>query len=299
MPAYLSHAIMADEVYHEALKEGFFCSFVDYEGMKTFSLGTDLAYYSKKSCHSSHNFRTQDFFLCMLVYIKEHHLQENEKVMSLLYGHICHYFLDIYCHPFVYYMEQGLSSDTLISNHMLMEGFLSSYLCKTVLKRDFMDIKGDFFDRGDLGYFENKKLLTSLYGTLYGDFRIMSSCYGILYTFSCLENFCKSGIFSESFLKKMSGFDKFLKKNQITTLDLLNFSNNEWKNPVTGVIHDESVYDLYKNAVDDTMNAISKVNGYLYGNLSLVNMKSVFTDLSYDTGVSCSLGKKMVYVRGK
>ena len=124
MPAYLSHAIMADQVYHEAFKEDLFRSFVDYEAMKTFSLGTDLAYYSKKSCHPSHNFRTQEFFLCMLSYIKEHCLWEDEKIMALLYGHICHYFLDIYWHPFVYYMERGFESSGLITNHMLMEGFL-------------------------------------------------------------------------------------------------------------------------------------------------------------------------------
>ena len=46
-----------------------------------------------------------------------------------------------------------------------------------------------------------------------------------------------------------------------------------------------------------TLDAISKVNNYLYGNMPLSSLERVFKDLSYDTGVSCSLGKKLIYVR--
>lgn len=297
MPAYLSHAIMADQVYQIGFREDFFKSFVDYENIKTFSLGTDLAYYSKKSCYLSHNYRTQDFFLCMLKYIKENKLQDDSKVMAFLYGHISHYFLDVYCHPFVYYMERGLIHSTRISNHVLMEGFLSSYLCSYVLHKNFMEVKSSYFNQGDLSYIENKKMLQHLYQTVYDDPYILVSANGVLKTFSMLENFSKSGAFSKNTLRKYSGFDKFLEKNYISTLTLLNFSNKKWRNPVTGEIHYESINDLYRLAVFDTINAIDEINGYLYGIRCLDDMKTVFADLSYDTGVDCSLGNQMFYVR--
>ena len=46
-----------------------------------------------------------------------------------------------------------------------------------------------------------------------------------------------------------------------------------------------------------SLDAIEKVNKCLYSNESISTLDTVFTDLSYDTGVKCSLGREMTYVR--
>ena len=45
------------------------------------------------------------------------------------------------------------------------------------------------------------------------------------------------------------------------------------------------------------IDAIEKVNNCLYQDISIDTLDSIFTDLSYDTGVKCSLGKQMSFVR--
>ena len=55
--------------------------------------------------------------------------------------------------------------------------------------------------------------------------------------------------------------------------------------------------ELYNQSIEITTNAISEVNRYLYDGNSQDTLNKVFTDLSYDTGVDCSLGTKMKYVR--
>ena len=94
-------------------------------------------------------------------------------------------------------------------------------------------------------------------------------------------------------------FDGVIEKNELTKEEITNTSNATYTNPVTGEKHNESFLELYYRSIDMTLDAIIKVNEYLYGNVSLLSLEKVFQDLSYDTGVSCSLGKKLIYVRKK
>ena len=62
----------------------------------------------------------------------ENNLIENPHIISLLYGHISHYFLDINCHPLIYYIEFGCNQVGFIPPHDLIEGYLSSYLTEKI-----------------------------------------------------------------------------------------------------------------------------------------------------------------------
>ena len=57
--------------------------------------------------------------------------------------------------------------------------------------------------------------------------------------------------------------------------------------------------ELYNKALTKTYEAINHVNKYLYDNESKYILYKIFTNLSYDTGVSCSLGKNLIYVKKK
>jgi len=112
-----------------------------------------------------------------------------------------------------------------------------------------------------------------------------------------LESFIKNGTISKKFLITFSKFSEFMYRNKLEYNDLTNETKELYTNPVTGEIHNESFLELYYKSIDMTLDAIIKVNEYLYGNVSLSSLEKVFQDLSYDTGVSCSLGKKLIYVR--
>ena len=82
MPNYISHAIMGEEVYKTAIKkESLFKIYVPKEMMRSYSLGADLAVFSKKTIVDPHDFYTKAFFLTMIQYIKNNNLIENNQVM--------------------------------------------------------------------------------------------------------------------------------------------------------------------------------------------------------------------------
>ena len=297
MPSYISHAVMAEQLYDEILRdEDILKTQILKESIRGYSLGNDLASLSRICGCASQNFNTKDFFITMIKYIKDNSLTQNGEVMALLYGHIAHYFLDTCTHPLIYYIEQGCDSIGLFTNHNLIEGYLSSYLVEKILNRSIMEVKQNYFNKIDLVSLEISRLLNTVYGNVYGDFEIIKSYRKILNAFSILESSIKSGIFSKKFLIDFSKFNDFLEKHNLTIDEIIN-NNGVFRNPITGETCDKSFIELYNQAIEMSINAIIKVNEYLYSNTSLSNLENVFLDLSYNTGAPCSLGKQMIYTR--
>jgi len=298
MPSYISHAIMGNSLYNISAKSSkLFRIPIKKNELQGYSLGADLSILSPTIKKDPHNYYTQIFFLNMLKYIKENRLMENSEVMSLLYGHIAHYFFDINAHPLIFYLDKGCQKTGPISSHHLIEGYLSSYLSEKILNKDIMDIKHDYFSNINLDEKEIVKLLDTIYGKVYRDSKITRIYKKTLIILKKLESFIKNGTISKKFLITFSKFSEFMYRNKLEYNDLTNETKELYTNPVTGEIHNESFLELYYKSIDMTLDAIIKVNEYLYGNVSLSSLEKVFQDLSYDTGVSCSLGKKLIYVR--
>jgi len=298
MPNYISHAIMGEQTYNEAVKmENIFKIYVPKEMMRSYSLGADLAVFSKKTIVDPHDFYTRNFFLTMIQYIKNNNLIENSQVMALLYGHIAHYFFDINAHPLIYYIEGGCKKVGILSNHDLIEGYLSCYLCEKILGKNIMEIKPGFFNNLNLQNTEVAKVLNMVYGGVYKDYCITKSYKKVIAALTFLEKIVKSGIVSPQTLIRVSQFNTFLENNNLTTSELINDCRNIFLNPVTGEMHNESFMDLYCRSIDMTLDAIVEVNRCLYSNGSTSALETLFADLSYNTGVSSSLGNQMIYVR--
>lgn len=289
---------MGEQLYNELNKDGnIFKTDISKEEVRGYSLGADLAYLSSNLKKDPQNFYTRDFFINIIEYIKENKLTENKHVLSLLYGHIAHYFLDINTHPLIYYIEQGCQKVGLISNHVLVEGYLNSYLTNKILGKNIMDIKSNYFNQVELSNKETTKLLNTVYGKIYGDPKIINTYKTVINIFSMIENILKSGGLSAENLIQLSNFKRFLEKNELTPEEITNTTNSTYTNPVTGEKHNESFIELYDRSIDMSLDAIKRVNNYLYSSSPISSLDKVFTDLSYDTGVNCSLGKKMTYVR--
>ncbi len=297
MPAYISHAIMIEKLYHDYRNDQkLFRRALDVDDLKTYSLGIDLSSLSNTLSNNPHEKYTQDFFLFMIKYIKDHNLVDNCNVLALLYGHIAHYFLDVSTHPFIYYMEKSYPSHTIIPTHHLIEAYLDSYLAEKVLKKDIMMINAGYFNRGSISK-EAEILLNEIYSDVYHGKYISLIYKKTLKLFSLLENILKSGKFSKKRLYEISGLFKYLKQNKLSFSDLTNESFLIYFNPFNGKIDRKSFIELFYRAIYDTLNAIDEVNAYLYGNSSLDALTNVFSDLSYDTGLPCELGKKIVYTK--
>lgn len=291
---------MGSEVYKNAQQLGniFHASIAENE-FRAYSLGADLSTISKKIEKDPHNYYTQALFLNMLSYIKENKLIENSNILALLYGHISHYFFDINAHPLVYYNDRGCEKVGMLSNHTLVEGYIDAYLAQKVLNKDIMEVKPDYFSQVNLNLVEVINLLNNVYGKVYNDSTIVDTYKKTFMIFKTLETIIKSGLVSKKALIAFSNFNQFLVQNNLNVSELTNENRQIYTNPVTGEKHNESFLELYYRSIDMTLDAIIKVNEYLYGNISLSSLEKVFQDLSYDTGVSCSLGKKLLYVRKK
>ena len=267
--------------------------------LRGYSLGADLSSLSSIIKKDPHNYYTQSFFLNMIKYIKENKLNEDSQAMALLYGHIAHYFLDVNTHPFIFYLDKGCQQIGMIPSHHLIEGYLSSYLSEKILNKDIMDIKDDYFCNINLNDKEIIQLLDTIYGKIYKDSKITRIYKKTLMIFKNLERLIKNGIVSKKILITFSKFNEFMFKNKIEYDELNNEVNATYFNPVTGEKHNESFLELYYKSLDMTLDAINKVNNYLYGNMPLSSLEKVFQDLSYDTGVSCKMGKRLIYTRTK
>ena len=129
MPSYISHAIMAEDVYNRIDNKN-----VNLDYMLTYSLGGDLARFSK--CRrTSHKIKTQEFISCMWQYIKDNKKENDKDYIGVLYGHICHYYMDSVCHPLIRKVDK-MSVNVGFKSHTLIEGYIDSYLVNYKLDRD-------------------------------------------------------------------------------------------------------------------------------------------------------------------
>ena len=90
--------------------------------------------------------------------------------------------------------------------------------------------------------------------------------------------------------------DFIYKKNLDRVLPYLNLKHNIWTNPETGEELRASFDDLWKKAVEISLETISDVNKYLYQDKQLTN-PLILNDTSYNTGLPCENGQSLKYVK--
>lgn len=300
MPAYLTHAIMGNTIYNNAKSDNkLFKINIPLPTLKASTLSPDLTKLSKSN-FNSHNKDTDLYFFNMIEYIKENKLYNDLDVMSLLYGNISHYFLDVYTHPLIYYISENCVSLNKLNSHILTEGYISSYMSEKEQHTDYMNLKSNYIGSLNFANPNLKNLIRETYYKTYNDLTILKSYKTTFELIKLIEKLTKENRFtSKEKLIKLSNFKEYLKINNLSKEDLTNEQKEYWTNPVTNEKYNESFIELYNKALTKTYEAIYHVNKYLYDTESKYNLYKIFTNLSYDTGVSCSLGKNLIYVKKK
>ena len=300
MPAYLTHAIMGNTIYNNAKNDDrLFKINIPLPTLKASTLSPDLTKLSKSN-FNSHNKDTDLYFFNMIEYIKENKLYNDLDVMSLLYGNISHYFLDVYTHPLIYYISENCVSLNKLNSHILTEGYISSYMSEKEQHTDYMNLKSNYIGSLNFANPNLKNLIRETYYKTYNDLTILKSYKTTFELIKLIEKLTKENRFtSKEKLIKLSKFKEYLEINNLSKEDLTNEQKEYWINPVTNEKYNESFIELYNKALTKTYEAIYHVNKYLYDTESKYNLYKIFTNLSYDTGVSCSLGKNLIYVKKK
>ena len=251
MPAYISHTIMAREVYKRINNK-----YVNEEYMITFSLGGDLTKYSK--CRrDSHNKLLDEFIYNMCMYMRRKNLTNDGECLGVLYGHICHYIMDTRVHPLVRKIDKCCEKNK--HNHTMIELYYDNYLSKK-----YCDVTLDRHDNKALfkGKMNEKvcNMLNDTYKKTYDCEKISKYYRFNLWLYKKIRLLYK--IFTFNFLKKISGMNSFLNRNK--DIDLINEDNRVEYNNYENELNTNSLNELFNICVDDAVKYIKKVNNYLY-----------------------------------
>lgn len=290
MPSYMTHAIFATEVGKKLNNKLYF----NFDQLRTFALGPDLMLATSYDTYmKNHRENVNNFFSYQIKYIKDNRLQENVDILMFLFGQITHYVLDSVMHPYIYYMTEKVSDKGIISFHALFEMWLDDYLTseKQIKNRTKYAFKGHITGSKIVEYID------TTYDTVYKSNHISKSY--------------KLGI------KVLSWFERTIRKDRkgnkrklyklldigdltISNRDLAEYLNSEhriWFHPVTGKKQNISLEDLYKQALQRSLDLISLVVDCLYDKVSLSYVLSYVENLSYDTGINCNDKRKMRYFK--
>lgn len=320
MPATVTHAYFSNDVYD--ILPSHIKDKISLSRIKMFGQGTDpLMFYhlfSLKSgkkiralqsvCHKQH---TRDFFCQLIQNIQNNHLENDCDVCSFLCGFICHYVLDSTIHPFVIYKTGSFDKHNPATYkynnlHLFMETYLDNYLIR---KREH--IKPYSFSIVDYS-FDLKPFSSGLNQVINSSFE---QVYHVLNMDSIYYQALKDMKFSlKAFRQDRFGIKKFFYKLADTftpkrcfrfeaisyhytmhpTHDFLNFKRRLWRNPTTySLISHDSFYDLYIKSLKLAKKIIEGTFSYLNG--KNIDLNSLFTNLSYTTGLDCSQNKELKY----
>ena len=246
MPAYISHTVMAYDVFNKIDN-----SKVDLNYMLTYSLGGDLARFSK--CRrTSHKIKTEEFIDNMWLYIKDNNLINDKYYMGVLYGHICHYYMDYVCHPLIRKVDK-ISNSVFFKSHTLIEGYIDSYLCKNKYDRDISKIDTrDMFKGNVIRLF---KMIDYVYNKTYGVKYVSISYFFTKILYSKIRLLFK--IFGKKLLMKVFCFNKYISVNN--DLDILNEKKDiEYKNYLGNICND-SFMELYEESIKLAIDRINEL----------------------------------------
>lgn len=245
VPAYVSHAIMASDVYDRIDNK-----IINKEYMLTFSLGGDLARFSK--CRRlSHRVKQEDFIDNMWQYIKNNNLNNDSRYLGVLYGHICHYYMDLICHPLIRKMDK-ISNRVRVKSHTLIEGYIDSYLIKNKYNQDVSKFDTRYIFRGSV--LKIWKMIDYVYDETYGIKYVSFSYYITKILYSKIRWLFL--IFGKELLRRFSYFDEYMDINR--ELDILNELGKINYKDYLGEDCNDSFMDLYEYSVNLV---VERING--------------------------------------
>lgn len=325
MPSSMTHTYFGKDVYKNLTPQ---CQNIiknDLEYFKLFCQGSDpfMFYHfmiGKKSQKIRniqslmHKNKTQDFFISTIKYIHDNKLNNNAKVMSYLFGYICHYYLDMYIHPYIYYkggIYKKNNKNTYKYNglHQKIEYAIDLYLIekREKIKPSKFKVYKEIFNVNSLDD-ELKNIINYSIGNIYN---IDNPSYYYEKSIKDMRHFFKYvnqdryGI--KIHLYRLFDYimhDKFIKIEELSFSnvykeidDYLNINKKSWCCPFDNKIqYNTSFFDLYDEALKNSVNSIQSIVKLLHNkNLDEKKLKEIFKNLSFTTGIDCEKNVKLQY----
>ncbi|MBR3210802.1 MAG: zinc dependent phospholipase C family protein [Bacilli bacterium] len=319
MPATATHSFFVKDVY-DILPDKV-CEQLDLEKSKMYGQGIDsLKFYNlfsifpgKKMRHFQgyfHENQSQEFFLNLLKYMKDNHIQDKDTY-SYLFGNICHYAVDSTVHPYVVYrtgkFEKDKPSTYKYNNvHAFMETFIDNDMIQR--RMNMNPYRFNFSDFCfDISPFSNDLEKTIDY-TFYNTFQMadMSKVYykSLKQMRYSIRIFRKDRFRIKKFFYKLA--DTFTPRSWFRfeaisyhypledTHNYLNSDHTLWRNPcVYDKTSTESFVDLYLKAIK--LAKVLTCASFDYLNDKNIDLEKIFDNTSYVTGLNCNDKKELKY----
>lgn len=284
---------------------------------KTFNQGFDILFFAGKKWKNfgekCHLFKTQDYYLNLVNYIRKHNLKGDSEVMSFLYGFICHYSLDSIMHPYVIYKSGyfNIKNKKLLKYkgmHSETESYIDAYLINKNEK-----IEPNKLDVGKF-CFEYTKLSEKL-------IEVINDVYFETYNKKNVGKKFQKGLKKMKFLYSLLRYDKngvkkkiynFLDKNlpnrkmKYSPISLcyklnknhfyLNLDHRKWCHPMNNKeTYTTSFDEIYEEAIKNSIKLINVTNEVIYYNKTSVYLKKFFTNISLCSGKDCNEKREFKY----
>ena len=261
-----------------------------------------------------HTENTKSFFINTIKIIKEKKLLNNQEVMSYLYGNICHYYLDLYTHPLIYYKsgtfkKEDKSTYKYNGLHQRIEYNIDLYMIKKREKQpphQFKIYKNIF----KIQKF-SKELIDTINESIEKTYHYKNISKKYIASIHYMKLFFKyinhdpTGIKLKIYklLDKITP-KQFIKLEELSyhhdfenNLNYLNLNNQTWNYPWDkNKISKKSFFDLYEIALNESIKTITLVTNMLEQNSLNQNiLDELFKNLSYVTGLPCEEKVVMKY----
>lgn len=323
MPSSITHAYFSLDIY-DMLDEKTQHNLAKYkEELKTFAQGPDLLYFhhflhfkdnSVKELGSyAHKHKTRAFFINLIKYIKDNHLEHHYDVIAFLYGAISHYALDATAHPFIFYKtgiydKRSKATRKYFGLHHDIESYIDAYLIYTreKIQPKYFKTYGFCFNVNSFTE-ELKNTIDYTYKQTFNKTNMgndMLSCIKEMRHFFYLFRHDPIGvkrviyrfldyIFPYLLVKKEAFSYHIHSKRKI---HYLNLEKREWNHPTDlNEKYDYSFIELYSIALKKAIKIINEVNKVLYGKQDFKSLDYIFLNLSYTSGKNCDLKLRQKY----
>lgn len=263
--------------------------------------------------HQSH---TGYFLSSSLCFAKKHvnNPELFDPCMAYICGLLCHYALDVTCHPYIFYLGgrynsedpntlkyQGMHKriEVAIDSLLLQEKFNRSANSFKVHKHILKDVE---LPQIILDMYE--ELLFSIYALPNGS-RVIKDSYHdfrnyFILTYDRLglkKNLATvaTPLLPKSIANLANTFSYHDCVDEFT--DYINVKKAVWLHPVTGNVYTFSFYDLLRNAHKLATNLIDGAYAFIQSEITLEELEALLPNVSYLTGLRTSDNRPMQYYK--
>ena len=255
---------------------------VDVETFKVFLAGPDAFISTNyKLFTRQHNHHVRLFFETLLWLIKMKNLGSDPRVKSILYGYLCHYYVDVKLHQLIIYMT-GDKKNHRMTDHALAEMWIDDYL---------MDIFGDkrmfYYRKWYLKDNDLRELIDEVYLKVFRARNAARAYSRGIFNHNLLDSLVRTNAIGVApLILTAFNIGDIIYRGPERAQPYLNLKKEEWTRPSTGEICHDSFWDLVMEAKKIFLEAIEATNRYMFNGGNLL-IPLVSDNISYITGLPC------------